>query len=196
MLPKIEDAVLSNRKYRSVKTQQGATMIEVMIAVLIFSVGLLGIATTQTMGLTNTQSSLSRNYAAQLSTALMDIVRANPGIADQGALADGNLFADFATTGASFDATYAEVANCGSAANACEADEMAETALLQWRTQVQQNLPGGEGRIQLLGTGEYRVTVQWEDIKSQIESAAVGAQPDIYGTNQNNLFVYQMEFRP
>lgn len=59
------------------RSQQGATMIEIMIAILVFSVGLLGLASTQTLGLTNTQSALSRSYAAQLSYELVDIMRLN-----------------------------------------------------------------------------------------------------------------------
>ena len=59
------------------RAQQGASLIEVLIAVLIMGIGLLGIAAMQTTALRNSQSSLERSQAVIQSYAIFDAMRAN-----------------------------------------------------------------------------------------------------------------------
>ncbi|WP_397608482.1 type IV pilus modification protein PilV [Silanimonas sp.] len=57
--------------------QGGASLIEVMIAVLIMSIGLLGVAAMQATALKNSQSALERSQAVIESYAILDAIRAN-----------------------------------------------------------------------------------------------------------------------
>jgi len=57
--------------------QGGASLIEVMIAVLIMSIGLLGVAAMQATALKNSQSALERSQAVIESYAILDSIRAN-----------------------------------------------------------------------------------------------------------------------
>ena len=57
--------------------QRGGSLIEVLIAVLIMGIGLLGIAAMQTTALRNSQSSLERSQAVIQSYAIFDAMRAN-----------------------------------------------------------------------------------------------------------------------
>ncbi|WP_407354407.1 type IV pilus modification protein PilV [Luteimonas sp. R10] len=57
--------------------QRGASLIEVLIAVLIMAVGMLGIAAMQTTALRNSQSSLERSQAVIQTYAIFDAMRAN-----------------------------------------------------------------------------------------------------------------------
>ncbi|NRF48503.1 type IV pilus modification protein PilV [Pseudomonas stutzeri] len=59
--------------------QQGASLIEVMIALLIFTVGLLGLAAMQLNALQSTSDSGQRSQAAWLMNDLAERMRANPG---------------------------------------------------------------------------------------------------------------------
>ncbi|RMH93533.1 type IV pilus modification protein PilV [Lysobacter pythonis] len=57
--------------------QRGVGLLEVLIAVLVLSIGLLGIAALQAITLRNTGSSASRTQAAVQVYSMMDIIRAD-----------------------------------------------------------------------------------------------------------------------
>ena len=60
-------------KYRT----QGFALLEVLIAVLVLSIGLLGTAALQASALRNNQSSLERSMAVAQSYAILDAIRAS-----------------------------------------------------------------------------------------------------------------------
>lgn len=62
----------------STRNQQGATLIEVMVAVLVLSIGLLGVASLQLFGLRYNQSAYLRSQATVLAYDIADRMRANP----------------------------------------------------------------------------------------------------------------------
>ncbi|MBS0462339.1 MAG: type IV pilus modification protein PilV [Proteobacteria bacterium] len=55
------------------------SLIEVLIAVLILGIGVLGIAAMQASALRNSQSSMQQTQAVIAANAMMDSMRANPG---------------------------------------------------------------------------------------------------------------------
>ena len=57
--------------------QRGASLLEVLIAVLILAIGMLGIAALQAVSLRNTQSSSDRTTAVIQSYSMLDMLRAN-----------------------------------------------------------------------------------------------------------------------
>ncbi len=57
--------------------QSGFTLIEVLVAVLILSLGLLGMAALQTQAMKTNQSALQRSQAVILANFMMDAMRAN-----------------------------------------------------------------------------------------------------------------------
>lgn len=61
----------------SKRTQAGTSLLEVLIAVLILAIGLLGIAALQSLTLKNTQSASERSAAIIQSYAMLDMMRAN-----------------------------------------------------------------------------------------------------------------------
>lgn len=63
--------------FSSPARQQGASLIEVLVAVLILGVGLLGIAAMQSTALRNSQSSLERSQAVIQTYAILEAMRAN-----------------------------------------------------------------------------------------------------------------------
>lgn len=65
--------------------QSGASLLEVMIAVLIMGIGLLGIAAMQNTALRNNQSSMERSQAVILAYSMFDSMRANRAVAITGA---------------------------------------------------------------------------------------------------------------
>lgn len=59
------------------RLEQGVSLIEILIAVLVLSIGLLGVAALQVQALRNNQSSFQRTQAVMLSYFMLDAMRAN-----------------------------------------------------------------------------------------------------------------------
>ncbi|MBV2209089.1 MAG: type IV pilus modification protein PilV [Thermomonas sp.] len=57
---------------------QGMSLIEVMVAVLVLAVGLLGIAAMQSLALRGGQSSLESSQAVMATSSMLEAIRANP----------------------------------------------------------------------------------------------------------------------
>ena len=69
------------RQYKASRSQRGVGLVEVLIAVLIMGIGLLGIAAMQATALRNSQSSLERSQAVVQTYAILDAMRANRAVA-------------------------------------------------------------------------------------------------------------------
>ena len=65
------------RDVATARRESGVTLIEVLIAVLIMGIGLLGMAAMQTTALRNSQSALERSQAAMHAYSILDAMRAN-----------------------------------------------------------------------------------------------------------------------
>jgi type IV pilus assembly protein PilV len=119
----------------------GFTLVEVLVAIVVLSLGLLGLAALQFSGLRAGQSSMYGAQAAQLATDMADRLRANAGQAR-----DCSLSLTAATP--------------TSPATACERD------LVEWRNRLRA-LPGGTGGVEVdLGANLVTVTVQWDDSRA------------------------------
>jgi type IV pilus assembly protein PilV len=131
----------------------GFTLLEVMIALLVLSIGLLGIAALQGVGLRSSHGAYLTSQASLLAYDMADRIRANPRTP-----ADYNGF-DTATV------------NCGAA---LPATPLHTADLSQWACAVQQLLPNGNATIAGVaganGVDTYTITVEWDDL--QLEDAA------------------------
>jgi type IV pilus assembly protein PilV len=151
-----------------VKKQAGATMIEILVAILVFAIGLLAVVTAQTTGLSTTQSSLHRSYAAHLSYELVDLMRLNM----TEVRSANSIFDDYDTT---VDA-YNETAGCMSAAQGCTTVQMAQTALSNWTDRLESELPEGKATL-VNNAGMYTLSIQWADFRNNavVQEAAEDA---------------------
>lgn len=69
--------VIRTRQIKTRIGQRGAGLIEVMVAVLILGIGLLGVAAMQATALRNSQSALERSQAVMQTYAILDAMRVN-----------------------------------------------------------------------------------------------------------------------
>ncbi len=67
---------VTRRAYFSRRTNAGMSMLEVLIAVLVLAIGLLGVAALQAAALRNSQGSMGRSQAIIESYAMLDSIRA------------------------------------------------------------------------------------------------------------------------
>ena len=78
-------AASRRRAPRSAAAVRGVGLIEVLVAVLVLAIGLLGVAAMQATALRNSQSSLERSQGVMHVYTILDAMRANPNAARAGA---------------------------------------------------------------------------------------------------------------
>ncbi len=149
----------------------GFTLIEVLIAMLIMSLGLLGLAALQAIGLRNNQSAYHRSQATQLAYDMADRIRANVAEANNGA----------ASTYITQDpASATEQANCATVSGMCTPVNIAENDLYLWNAAISNSniLPLGVGSITVNGT-VFSIIINWDDNHDGVvDSDSSNAIPD------------------
>jgi type IV pilus assembly protein PilV len=119
----------------------GFTLIEVLIAVLVLSVGLLGLAGLQATGLKTNHSAYMRSQAVAYGYDVIDRMRANRLSALSG--------------------TY----NIAMGAGAPSGTSIAQTDLREWKALIAGELPVGDASANVNG-GTVTVVVQWDDSRA------------------------------
>jgi type IV pilus assembly protein PilV len=112
--------------------ESGFTLIEILVAVVVLSLGLLGLAGLQVSSLNNNQTAYYRGIASQQAYDMADRMRAN--LTGVSAGNYDNLNSGTPTSQACFAA-------------ACTAAQLATSDYFQWVTASQRLLPNGAGRI-------------------------------------------------
>lgn len=121
---------------------RGVTLIEVLVAIVITSLGVLTLAGTQAAALRQAKQSQHRAVALLLAGDLAERMRANH--AQGGAAAGYGYQADYATqAGPASKAPTAPTPACDSAGDNCDAGQLAAADLYGWRLAVRDLLPGG-----------------------------------------------------
>lgn len=113
--------------------QRGYTLIEVLVAMLVFSLGLLGMAGLQIEGLKQNQNAYVRSQALIAAGDIADRMRSNVT-----GVAAGSYFGD-ETAHTAIDAT------CNK--KACTAAELASYDVKNWKFNLQNTIPFGGGCI-------------------------------------------------
>lgn len=128
---------------------QGFSLLEVLIALLVLAIGLLGLATLQTVGLKFNQESYLRSQAVLIAYDIIDRIRANPVAKSSGA------YDSVAAT-----ATYTAPACTG--AVDCSTSDIATYELANWKSRIAATLPAGTGAISTSGT-RRTITITWKE---------------------------------
>ncbi len=146
------------RPHESAKKSRGFTLLEVLVAMLILAIGVLGIGALQLKGLRYSTDSAFRSQISVLAYSISDRMRMNRRNA-----------ADYASTH-----TVATTAPAG-CNQAMAADAVND--LICWRTQVFNALPPGS-RANIAQNGNlYTVTLAWTDRENNVHSVEYTFQP-------------------
>ena len=128
-------------------SQRGFSLIEVLIALVIMSVGMLGIASLYVQSMQAGRTSMLRHNAVTLAVDVADRIRASPRA--------GGLYAG---GGANH--------NCIAGGANCSPPQMAANDILVWQEQAQDTLPNGAVNVQFDNTTvppNYTISVTWDE---------------------------------
>ncbi len=149
---------------------RGFSLLEVLIALMVLSIGLLGIATVQVSSLRLGQDALFRTKAVNLTADMADRIRANPG-GSASYVAAANI---------AEPATVCTDTVDGAAPDSCTPIAMAAWDIFQWQQAIDQatasGLPGGNGRIVRDDTTNpptFTITVNWVDRGTNLNQTLV-----------------------
>lgn len=162
-------------------------MIELLVAVLVLAIGVLGITALQMVSLQNNRGALYRAEAVQLAYDMMDRIRANPEGAVPGAAYDG------------LGLTDGPPAATDCVANNCSQAQMVAFDQAVWKCSLggfntdgqcvafrgagvlppeadQPGLPEGDGSIEVDGAGVVTVSVTWQEADGQMATVTIDSQ--------------------
>lgn len=136
-----------NRTNNTTIKQSGFSLVEVLIALVIMSVGMLGIAGLYVQSLQAGRTSMFRHQAVSLAGDVADRIRANP----SAAIAYAGLGANNSCVAANID---------------CDVAGMAANDIWIWDQQAVNSLPNGDVVVAFDGTVAppiYTITVSWDE---------------------------------
>ncbi|HNV55332.1 MAG: type IV pilus modification protein PilV [Pseudomonadales bacterium] len=131
----------------------GFSLIEGLVALVIFSIGLLGMAGLHSTGMRINAESWQRARANNMAMDILDRIRANR----DDALANDSYLTDLTDVASGYAA-------CSSACGTAQA--VANNDLRQWKSTIESQLPAGKASIEVVNPGPnpvYVVTVQWDE---------------------------------
>jgi type IV pilus assembly protein PilV len=147
--------------------ERGAALIEALVALLVLSVGLLGMVGLQTASVRYEQSSWARSAVATQISDIADRIRANPGATDTAYLRTQS-FEDERTEINTDSSTFNVNPDCASAN--CTPAELAAYDMAKWRSAINASIPQAVGFVSGSRATAYSVTIAWLD-KNRIDSA-------------------------
>jgi len=139
--------ILNDKRASGSRTQRGFSLVEVMVALIIMSVGMLGIAGLYVQSMQAGRTSIFRHNAVTLAGDVADRIRSNPraGIAYTVATGTDN--------------------NCVAMDTDCNEAAMAGHDVLLWQAQAADSLPRGEVVITIDNAvpPNYTIAVTWDE---------------------------------
>jgi type IV pilus assembly protein PilV len=127
-------------------------MIELLVALVIFSFGMLGIAGLQTRTLSYSQNSLLRSYASNLTDDILDRMRADRA----NAVASPSLWAT----------TVTDV----SSGMPASPTTIYGKEIKEWKQAVEASLPNGRASI-AVSTGTVTIIIRWNEREAEGQEA-------------------------
>jgi type IV pilus assembly protein PilV len=140
--------ISTNRRQFPANPQRGFSLIEVLIALIILSVGMLGIAGLYVQSMQAGRTSMFRHNAVTLVGDIADRIRANP------------------SAGAAYTAATGADNDCIGGDVTCTPAEMAAQDIDLWQEQADASLPNGTVTVTLdsgVVPPSYQITVGWDE---------------------------------
>lgn len=131
-------SLMNNRAGSIPSRQQGFTLIEVLVAVVVLAIGLLGLAGLQATAVRSNNSAYMRSQATVLAYDIADRMRVNRQAAPIYGL-------------------------CGKDVDNAGCSGLAKQDVQAWRAALANTLPSGTGTIASGAGNAFTITIQWDD---------------------------------
>lgn len=132
------------------RRERGFSLVEVLVALVVLAVGLLGIAGLYVESLRSGRTSMYRSSAVTLASDMADRIRSNP----------AGLYAG---AGPGSDAN-----DCVNGPGDCSPDELAQDDWFHWLADIRERLPAGASATvtveALAPVTQYVITVSWPEV--------------------------------
>lgn len=130
-------------------SSKGFTLIEVLIAVVILAVGLLGMASLLLNSMQSSQNAYLRSQASMLTYDLIERMRANQEHA--------------VTTNAYTLAANAAATSDPGCASSCPPSDQAQKDLHDWRAALAAGIPEATAAITRSNDNQYQISIIWQE---------------------------------
>ena len=184
--------------------QQGVTLIEALVTLLVLAVGALGIASMQLAGLKYASGSYGRTQAVILADDMANRLKSNRVFAlnldDDGAVAGQS---PYELTG--FDsATPAVTADCLDINVVCDSQQLADYDVLTWRNELARVLPSGRGMITTIDRNvvgvngenitqrQFNIAIEWRQVSSSTSDTSVAANANFDPDDELQNFTFRI----
>jgi type IV pilus assembly protein PilV len=134
----------------------GFSLVEALVALVVLSIGMLGIAALHVEGLRSARTALTRTTAVTLAADIADRIRANRAAKTE---------YDAVVTSADTDA------NCEPKGAGCTPAELAHHDKALWLGAIETALPGGTGTIDCDDAAvpaTYTITISWSEVGANV----------------------------
>nr|WP_035202089.1 type IV pilus modification protein PilV [Acidovorax sp. CF316] len=154
--------------------QHGVSLIESLVAIVVMSLGILGILGVQMRTLSDTQTGVRRAQAIRLIEDLSERMKVNP-----------NALGNINSYKSAFGATPTG-GDCKT--SACDNSQLAVYDITQWKQLVKTNLPGADAEIFVVADetdGSRRqlgVMVSWRENERSTDTSATGYKTPLVAT--------------
>lgn len=124
--------------HRTVRGDQGFSLIEVLVTFVVMAIGLLGLAALQVVALKNNRTALHHSYATFYAADILDAMRANPR----------------AALGLAYNLNWDTPATGGTIAGA---------DMIAWKSALTRDLPSGQGKVTVQANGGALIQIRWKE---------------------------------
>lgn len=147
------------------KSQFGFSMVEVLVAIVVLSFGLLGLAGLQADGLRSNNDAYIKSQATLLAYDMLDRMRANMQGVENGFY--DNLFSSTPS-------------DPGCVSSGCTIQQMSQHDAYEWSQKIAELLPGGQGLVSGSGSGSiFTITVMWDEHRTGVTGTSCSGNPQV-----------------
>ncbi|MDO8703482.1 MAG: type IV pilus modification protein PilV [Sulfuricaulis sp.] len=150
---------------KSTRSYHGFSLVEVLVALLVLSIGLLGLAALQTTGLKFNQQSYQRTQATLQAYDMLDRIRANP---------LGKTAGKYSSVALGYRPPSPPSCVTGGTPGTCDSGQMADYDIDQWNLTTANLLSEGRGQVSINASSVCTITITWKenDISMQLDVQA------------------------
>ncbi len=145
---------------------KGFTLVEVLVALVILSVGLLSMATLMMLSLQSSQGAYLRSQASLLTYDIVERMRANY---TQATSTDDYVLAKGASA----------TSNPNCKTSGCGSSDQAKQDLYDWRKSISDSIPSADASIARANDNEYTIEISWEESGKTSASSSFSLRVDL-----------------